>query len=69
MTTQIDKLNSPLTKFSFHCPTNTKYFQVENFTRRDPPVQNFDLDRTSTNFDSGITKEFQVAVTTNLQFH
>ena len=34
MTSQMNKLNSPLTKFSFQGPTNTEYFQVENFIRR-----------------------------------
>ena len=46
MTSQMNKLNSPLTKFSFQGPTNTEYFPVENIIRRDPPVQNFELDRT-----------------------
>ena len=45
MTSQMNKLNSPLTKFSFQGPTNTEYFPVENFIRRDPPVQNLDPDR------------------------
>ena len=35
MTTQLNKLNSPLTKFSFQSPTNTEHFLVENFIRRD----------------------------------
>ena len=30
---------------------------MENFIRRDPPVQNLDLDRTPTNFDSGFNEE------------
>ena len=68
MTSQMNKLNSPLTKFSFQGPTNTEYFPVENFIRRDPPVQNFELDRTPTKFDSGFN-EVHVAVITTLQFH
>ena len=56
MTSQMNKLNNPLTKFSFQSPTNTEYFPVENFIRRDSPVQNFDLDRTPTNFDSGFNE-------------
>ena len=40
MTSQMNKLNSPLTKFSFQSPTNTEYFPVDNFIRRDSPVQN-----------------------------
>ena len=57
MTSQMNKLNCPLTKFSFQGPTNTKYFPVENFIRRDPPVQNLDPIRTPTNFDSGFNEE------------
>ena len=56
MTSQMNKFNSPLTKFSLQSPTNTKYFPVENFMRRDSPVQNFDPDRTPTNFDSGFNE-------------
>ena len=56
MTSQMNKLNSPLTKFSFQSPTNTEYFPVEKFIRRDSPVQNFDPDRTPTNFDSGFNE-------------
>ena len=57
MTGQMNKLNSPLTKFSFQGPTNTKYFPLENFIRRGPPVQNLDLERTPTNFDSGFNQK------------
>ena len=57
MTSQMNKLNCPLTKFSFQGPTNTEYFPVENFVRRDPPVQNLDPNRTPTNFDSGFNEE------------
>ena len=53
----MNKLNSLLTKFSFQSPTNTEFFPVENFTRRNPPVQNLDLDRTPTSFDSGLDEE------------
>ena len=56
MTSQMNKFNSLLTKFSFQSSTNTEFFPVENFIRRDPPVQNLDLDRT-TNFDSGFNEE------------
>ena len=56
MTSQINKLNCPLTKFSFQGPTNTEYFPVENFVRRDPSVQNLDPNRTPTNFDSGFNE-------------
>ena len=52
----MNKLNSPLTKSSFQSPTNTEYFPVENFIRRDSPVQNFDPDQTPTNFDSGFNE-------------
>ena len=47
MTSQMNKLNCPLTKFSFQGPTNTEYFQVENCVRRDPPVHS----------DSGFNEE------------
>ena len=57
MTSQMNKLNSPLTKFSFQGPTNTEYFPVENFIRKDPPLQNLDPNRTPTNFDSGFNEE------------
>ena len=57
MTSQMNKLNCPLTKFSFQGTTNTKYFPVENFIRRDPPVQNLDPKRTPTIFDSGFIEE------------
>ena len=57
MTSQKNKLNSPLTKFSFQGPTNTEYLPVENFIGRDPPVQNLDPNRTSTNFDSGFNEK------------
>ena len=53
----MNKLNSPLTNISFQGSTNTEYFPVENFIRRDPPVQNFDLDRTPKKFDSGFNEE------------
>ena len=53
----MSKLNSPLTKISFQSTTNTEYFPVENFIRRDRPVQNLDFDRTPTNFDSGFNEE------------
>ena len=56
MTTQLNKLNSPLTKFSFQSPTNTEHFLVENFIRRDSAVQNLDADRTPTNFDFGFNE-------------
>ena len=56
MTSQMNKLNCPFTKFSFQGPTNTEYFLVENFIR-DPPVQNLDPNRTPTNFDSGFNEE------------
>ena len=46
-----------MTKFSFQGPTNTEYFPVENFIRRDQPVQNLDPNRTPTNFDSGFDDE------------
>ena len=57
MTSQMNKLNCPLTKFSFQGPTNTECFTVENFIRRDPTVQKLDPDRISTNFDSGFNEE------------
>ena len=57
ITSQMNKLNSPLTKFSLQSPTNTEFFPVEIFTRGDPPVQSLDLDRTPTIFDSGFKKE------------
>ena len=57
MTSQMNKLNCPLNKFSFRGPTNTEYFPVENFIRRDPPVQNLDPNRTPTKFDSGFIEE------------
>ena len=57
MTSQMNKLNCPLTKFSFQGSTNTEYFPMENFIRRDPPVQNLDPNRTPTNFDSGFNEE------------
>ena len=57
MTSQMNKLNCLLTKFSFQGPTNTEYFPVENFVRRDPPVQNLDPNRTPTNFDSEFNEE------------
>ena len=44
MTSQMNKLNRPSTKISFQGPTNTEYFPVGNFIRRDPPVQNLDPD-------------------------
>ena len=34
MTSQMNKLNSPLTKFFFQSPTNTEFFPVENFIRK-----------------------------------
>ena len=56
MTSQMKKLNSRLTNLSFQSPNNTEYFPVENFIRRDSPVQNFDPDRSPTNFDSGFNE-------------
>ena len=53
----MNKLNCPLTKFSFQGSTNTEYFPVENFIRRDPPVQNLDPNRNPTTFDSGVNEE------------
>ena len=40
-TSQMNKLNSPLTKFSFQSRTNTEFFPVENFIRKNSIVQNF----------------------------
>ena len=57
MTSQMNKLNSPLTKFSFQGQTNTEYFPAENSVRRDPPVQNLDTNRSPTNFDYGFNEE------------
>ena len=68
MTSQMKKLNSPLTKFSFQSPTNTEFFPVENFIRRDPPVQNLDLIELLTILTLDLTKKVYVAVTTTLQF-
>ena len=57
MTSQMNKLNCSLTKFSFQGPTNTEYFPVENFIRRNPPVQNVDPNQTPTYSVSGFNKE------------
>ena len=57
MTSQMNKLNFLLIIFSFQGPTNTEFFPVENFIRRDPPVQNLDPNRTPTNFDSRFNEE------------
>ena len=51
------KLSSPLTKFCFQGPTTTNCYLLENAIRRDPPVQNFHLDRNPTNFDSEFNEE------------
>ena len=69
MTSEMNKLNSPLTKFSFQGQTNTECFPVENFIRRVPPVQNLVPDRTPTNFDSGFNEEISAGRNSHPQFH
>ena len=68
MTNQMHKLSSHLTKFCFQGPTNTECFPLENVIRREPPVQNFDLDRNPTNFDSELNEESSGG-RDNHQFH
>ena len=67
MTSQMNKLNSPLTKFSFQSPTNTEYFPWIISYEKTPLCRTSTLTELLPISILDSTKQVQVVVTTHLQ--